>query len=503
MTDVQTITVPPEDVPGSFGRQVRGEPPIVPQPPEQPNSPQALRTFEEGQSALSRQSSALSREYANIPKQPTQLDVSKAPDQRDYQKGSMEFAQAMALVGAFTSAFVRRPGGASLDAFAGAIKGWQTGNQQAYENSMKQWEQNTKATIENNRTVLNEYKLALENRQLNIDGMMAQIKLTAAKYQDKLMYDAASSGNYTLVGRIYDMQQKALGNVQKASDVIGERFATQTNANKELAQKWSPYVNQLDTLVNPQTGQPFSEAEKAAIRQLVETYGPDIYGGSKGKTLTPAQEALRRYIKEHPNATSEEIQKFNAQSRPPRSAAAMSLSKFLEENPEATAEDIQNFQARQVGKSAEERTGANVAANIDLIMRNAHAAIPMAIAASEKVPRTTWVPINRLVQTADANISDPALKEFKLANLQLAELWARAMNPRGVMRESDRELALGILSTADSPETYKRVVQQLENFLQRERKSVQEFREHREPEPTGGAKPTAPSPTSGDPLGIR
>ena len=68
--------------------------------------------------------------------------------------------------------------------------------------------------------------------------------------------------------------------------------------------------------------------------------------------------------------------------------------------------------------------------------------------------------------------SDPALKTFGMANLQLAEHWARAMNPTGVMRESDRDKALSFLDTADSASTYKKTVMQLQTQIERERSAV-------------------------------
>ena len=46
-----------------------------------------------------------------------------APKPEDYQKGSMEFASSMALVGAVFGRFSRRGGTAALNAFSGALKG--------------------------------------------------------------------------------------------------------------------------------------------------------------------------------------------------------------------------------------------------------------------------------------------------------------------------------------------------------------------------------------------
>ena len=80
--------------------------------------------------------------------------------------------------------------------------------------------------------------------------------------------------------------------------------------------------------------------------------------------------------------------------------------------------------------------------------------------------------------------SDPDLARFAMANLQLAEGWARAMNPTGVMRESDRDKALSFLSTADSPTTYRTMVEQLRTQITRERDAVK------------GAAPGSSSPYS-------
>ncbi len=78
-----------------------------------------------------------------------------------------------------------------------------------------------------------------------------------------------------------------------------------------------------------------------------------------------------------------------------------------------------------------------------------------------------------------------------MANLQLAEHWARAMNPTGVMRESDRDMALSFLSTADSKDTYKRAVMQLKKQIEREREGVLKARSgHKaEPKPAEGLTP--------------
>lgn len=133
---------------------------------------------------------------------------------------------------------------------------------------------------------------------------------------------------------------------------------------------------------------------------------------------------------------------------------------------------LQKFKSTQIGQNQWARTSATREANLDLILKATDAAIPAALEASDQVSRTGFVPLNKIIQKGQVMVSDPNLRRFGMANLQLAEHWARAMNPTGVMRESDRDLALGFLSTADSNSTYKQVVQQLRTQIDREKTAV-------------------------------
>ena len=132
----------------------------------------------------------------------------------------------------------------------------------------------------------------------------------------------------------------------------------------------------------------------------------------------------------------------------------------------------QTYNAQNTGGTAGARTEANRAANLDIILNSAKAAIPQALAASDKVPRGEWVPVNQAIQAYQAKKSSPELAAFAVSNLQIAELWARSMNPTGVMREGDRELALKNLSTATSPEAYRAVLNSVLQAINREKGAV-------------------------------
>jgi hypothetical protein len=425
------------------------------------------------------------QQHLNMPPKPQmgqQQEGPKAPDAKDYEKNSMAFASAMAVLGAVAGRFTRMPGGAALSAFAGALKGWQSGNLEQYEQAAKKWEQDTKTTLENNRLVMEKYKLALEDRKTSIDEQMSQIQLVSAQYHDKVMYDAAASKNYTMVAQIYEKNHEFTEKASQAAAKLQEKRDEQKTKNEQSATYWlsPPGQQQLATL---------PLAQQAAVKQMIDIYGQ--------KNAKPANEAFLQFQKEHPGATAQEMQNFNQQSHPPRSASGMSLQQFKQENPNATSADIQQFQAKQSEMNAAARTKGGREANLDIILNVTDAAIPAALAASEKVPRGNWVPINQLIQKGKVAQSDAATMQFGMANLQLAEGWARAMNPTGVMRESDRDKALSFLSTATSKETYKALVEQLRTQIQRERNAIQSGKQSTVSEPGSAASPSEAGATGG------
>jgi hypothetical protein len=133
---------------------------------------------------------------------------------------------------------------------------------------------------------------------------------------------------------------------------------------------------------------------------------------------------------------------------------------------------LQKYKAATIGQNTWARTAAGREANLDIILKATEAAVPAAIEASAAVNRTTFTPVNKIIQKGQLMTSDPNLVKFGMANLQLAEHWARAMNPTGVMRESDRDLALNFLSTANSHPTYVQAVKQLQVQIEREKAAV-------------------------------
>lgn len=134
----------------------------------------------------------------------------------------------------------------------------------------------------------------------------------------------------------------------------------------------------------------------------------------------------------------------------------------------------------------------------------ASGAIKLGLEASEKVPRTNWVPVNKAIQAYQAGTSDPYLKAFGAANLTIVNTYARAINPTGNGNVHDKvEAASKLLNEADGPEAYKAVAAQMQREIDLAHKSPamarDSFRKERAGR-VGGSQPdsvSAPAATGG------
>ena len=395
--------------------------------------------------------------------------LKEAPKPEDYQKGSMEFASSMALVGAVFGRFSRRGGTAALNAFSGALKGWHEGNMEAYGNAQKEWEANTKATLANNQMEIEKYREIIENKKLNIDQMSAALTIAAQPFQNKLMFDYAQEKNINGALNLYDkmtsIQERATG----ATDtLIG--FNSQS---KEQVKSAVDTYNQHPELF---FGQP--PQKQAAIRMAAERWGLKINDQAPGaSTMPPAGMTPQQFdINADLYRKTGQLPQLGWGTEMNQAKLAVinhATEREANQVPiDPAAERLAAERASYQGDISGARSVGVYGANIEAQSNLAKNAIPAALAASQALPRGTFVPVNQAIQLAQQKTSDPAVRDFAVKNLQLAELWAKAMNPRGIMRESDRQLALDQLSIAQSPESYRTAVKALWQNVEREKESI-------------------------------
>jgi hypothetical protein len=112
-------------------------------------------------------------------------------------------------------------------------------------------------------------------------------------------------------------------------------------------------------------------------------------------------------------------------------------------------------------------------ANIEMASNLANYAIPQAEAASDAFPRGKWTPINAVKLKAYEAGSSVELSQWDVANLQIAEMYARALNPTGTtIRKDMMDRAISIISQAKSPEAYKATLQSIQQAMDREKQGI-------------------------------
>jgi hypothetical protein len=343
--------------------------------------------------------------FPPIPQAPQQQKLPAAPDAKDYQKGAMEFASAMAVLGAVAGRFTRAPGGAALNAFAGALKGWQEGNLQAYENAAKQWEQNTKATIENNQQLMEKYKIALQNRQLNIDQQMAEIQLISAQYHDKMMYDAAAAKNYTLVAQIYEKNQQYTEKAKLAADALQLKRDQQREKNEQSAAYWlSPEGQErLPTL---------SPAQQAGVKQLIDIYAQK--GTGKSAIAQNRQQYINEYTAEHGIAP--------------------------------TSAQITEWEAERAGAKAEATAVGRRAGGLAVAVQEAHDTVPNVLAAAQKSAGRGLATWNAAENRWKVEKGDPDFAYYVQQLNSLINVYGRVISGGGKGTVSDLEHARQMLN---------------------------------------------------------
>ena len=125
--------------------------------------------------------------------------------------------------------------------------------------------------------------------------------------------------------------------------------------------------------------------------------------------------------------------------------------------PDQVATAVAQFQ----GDKAAFRTAGTKSANIEMAAAEAGAVAELALQASAAVPRTQFMPANKAIRAYQSNTGDPAVARFGAANLALINTYARAISPTGVPTVNDKQHAEEVLSTAQSPEQYAAVVEQM------------------------------------------
>lgn len=130
------------------------------------------------------------------------------------------------------------------------------------------------------------------------------------------------------------------------------------------------------------------------------------------------------------------------------------LAKNPDKTPDEIADDIKKGKIELAAQTAETTTAAKQAGKVQVAQDEIKRFAPRAMDASLAVPRGDWVPINRLLQTADTALSDPKLKNLKVRINALMNAYDQLASRGGTDVEKRKE-ARDLLLSADGPEAFK------------------------------------------------
>jgi hypothetical protein len=351
------------------------------------------------------------------------IEEGPAPKQNDSRADS-DWLTAATMIGALAGAFTRNHTTNALAAFTGAMQGYQQGSQQKFENNMKTWEAERKRAIDAHTQAQDEYRSILENRKLDMEQMSIELRMTAEKYQDQAMATAARTKNSLVIAQLYDQSAKYLEQAKTSHDRLSQQW--------DLAQ------------------------QKMLIQHARSELGGLHIDPDK---LDSVIDAIGQY----------------------RMAAPPALKGFaLKQLVTAKYPDYDEtlFARKRSAAVREGGTMGSASANVELVLSRAGPVIENAVSAANAVPATEFKRINQLYQMAAEEISDPAVKNFKLSTEELAMLFAAVMNPRSnVITVSAAEHARALIATADGPDAYQSLLENIARLANRERDITRGLRE--------------------------
>jgi len=123
------------------------------------------------------------------------------------------------------------------------------------------------------------------------------------------------------------------------------------------------------------------------------------------------------------------------------------------------------------GFKAGQRTGQTKLVNIEMAVNEASQFADLALEASNKFKRGSFMPLNRAQQLFDQNRGSEEVAQFVAANNSFINAYARAISPSGTPTVSDKEHAREMIEVAQSPQQYAAVIKQLQREMDAAMKS--------------------------------
>jgi hypothetical protein len=368
-----------------------------------------------------------------LPQPPQQKEAPPAPKGNNPHDDET-WLFAAGLLGAFAGALTRQHATNALAAFTGAIQGYQEGSKAKFDQNMQIWEAENKKVMETNKASQQRYRDVLQDRKLTMDQMSIALQVAGAEFDDKGMVAAAKSKNALVIANYHDQNAKAMDQVEVSYERISEQ-----SEQKKRADEMKLAVAQMRALgVTPGQEEKYIDA--------IGTYREAPLTGARGTAI------MRQVHEKYPD---------------------YDIKEWIDKKSRATIPASEE----RAGKTAAARTFATAGANIEIVMSRAGPVLTNAAEAANAVPASQFKRINELYQKTAEEISDPAIRNFKVANEEVAALFAAVLNPRsGVITVSAMDHARQLIAASDGPEAYQSILENIKRLAERESEQIQRLR---------------------------
>jgi hypothetical protein len=171
---------------------------------------------EEEEAPLRRELTGALREQTRIGNAATarflgqQQDVPPPPqfNGKEAQADAIAWMNLAAGFGAIAGGLSRYHTTTALNSFAGMMNGFAKGQILAYEKNYNIWQANADRALEYNNRAGREYKAIMDNAHLNIDTKSNLMQMTADKWQDQIMANAARLRDVSRMTQLMEGQER-------------------------------------------------------------------------------------------------------------------------------------------------------------------------------------------------------------------------------------------------------------------------------------------------------
>lgn len=329
--------------------------------------------------AYATKTGALGDDYnAHLPERKellSQLKVPKAAPAPMFQERSpIEALGSLgAVVGAFGSLFSRRPMTSALKSMAAGMDALYKGDVDHFNREYKTWEDQTNLALKQADLENGIVKTILDDDSKSWDQKLNLLKGYGSALNDKRLFNDAAAGDIRqLIGinekkievtqrmqeRMMSMSPEQLIFWKNRQEFTKKEGREPTAAEElEIAKTLNPNLakegeRQRILASDPDWLSNDPQRMAAAERRATEAMSP--YTAAMGDPRRVALNAfIEQYKAEHNGEypPAQAIAAFNASSAPARSAPAMAMRKYMEEHPEATSDQISEFGANYAARN--------------------------------------------------------------------------------------------------------------------------------------------------------